>query len=69
LVAGDAADALAQLDRIPSTDLQLWDARVATRIAAQCKLGSSAAARASFEALQQRSPDAAVLARLDRACW
>ena len=69
LIEGDAARALAALEAIPPTDARVRGPRLATEVAALCKLGDVDSARARVDALQSSEPDAALAARLDRACW
>lgn len=69
LIAGDPRRALSLLDTFPDSDPRVRGPRVATQVAALCKLGEAEAARARVEALQAREADSPLLGRLDGACW
>lgn len=69
LVEGQPEKSLALLDAIPDREPKLLDHRVATRVAALCRLGRSEEARASVEALRRRQPASPLLVRIEHACW
>ena len=69
LIEGRAEQSLALLDAIPAREHELLDHRVATRVAALCRLGRSEDARASVEALRRQQPASPLLARIEHACW
>jgi hypothetical protein len=69
LVAGDPRRALAQLDLVDPEDARLLGPRVATRVAALCKLGEVERAQLVVDQLRAGDPNAPVLAQLDGACW
>jgi RNA polymerase sigma factor (sigma-70 family) len=69
LIAGDTVRTIELLDAIDDGDTSLLCQRVATRVAALCKLGDVEAARLAVEQLRHRDPTAPVLAQLDGACW
>jgi RNA polymerase sigma factor (sigma-70 family) len=69
LIAGDSSRTLELLAAIDEGDARLLGQRVATQVAALCKLGDVERARLVVEQLRQRDPTASVLVQLDRACW
>jgi RNA polymerase sigma factor (sigma-70 family) len=69
LIAGDAVHTLELLHAIDDEDARLLGQRVATEVAALCKLGEVERARLVVEQLRRRDPTAPVLAQLDDACW
>jgi RNA polymerase sigma factor (sigma-70 family) len=69
LVADQPAQALELLARIPASSSSLRAERAATEIAALCRLGRGAQARAVAEVLAAVEPDSPLLARVDSACW
>lgn len=69
LVAEQGERALALLDEIPARDSELFEPRVATRIAALCRLGKTQAARVALDELRARAPTSSLIPRLDGACW
>jgi RNA polymerase sigma factor (sigma-70 family) len=69
LIAGNSARTLELLDAIDDQDTRLHGQRVATEVAALCKLGEVERARLVVEQLRTSDPTAPVLAQLDDACW
>jgi RNA polymerase sigma factor (sigma-70 family) len=69
LIAGNSARTLELLDAIDDSDTRLLGQRVATEVAALCKLGEVERARRAVELLRASDPTAPVLVQLDDACW
>ena len=69
LVSGDPERALELLDALDPADDRMHDQRVATQVAALCKLGEVDRARTIVEELRAADPTAPVLEQLDGACW
>jgi RNA polymerase sigma factor (sigma-70 family) len=69
LIAGDAARTLELLETIDDADTRLLGQRIATEVAALCRLGEVERARLVVEQLRVSDPNAPVLAQIDDACW
>lgn len=69
LVAEDPRRALELLAAIDEHDDRLLGQRVATQVAALCKLGDAEAARRVLDRLREREPTSPMLEQLDGACW
>jgi hypothetical protein len=69
LVEDQPAQALELLAGIPATSPTVRGERVATEVAALCRLDRSADARAAVEAFAAAEPGSPLLARLESACW
>lgn len=69
LVSGQPREALAALELVTADEGALLEQRIATEVAARCKLGDAAGARRALEPLRARESAAALIARIDHACW
>jgi RNA polymerase sigma factor (sigma-70 family) len=69
LVDDEPARALELLEGIPGSSPTLRGERVATEVAALCRLDRSAEAERVVEAFALAEPNSPLLARLDSACW
>lgn len=69
LVDDEPAQALVLLASIPKKSATLRSERVATEVAALCRLDRSSDARAAVERFAAAEPDSPLLARLESACW
>jgi hypothetical protein len=69
LVDDQPAQALELLGRIPGSSPTLRGERVATEVAALCRLDRGAEAQELVEAFALAEPSSPLLARLDSACW